>query len=81
LPLYPHDVGKLGGHVLLDGLEAGDLAVSEGRRGTLGTLQPLSNLLPSMPHREQRVSEGHVFWAGEQLFHGLGVPFHELTQR
>jgi hypothetical protein len=29
LPLYPHDVGELGGHVGLDDLEADVLAVFE----------------------------------------------------
>src|SRR5829696_8319938 len=55
-PLYPHNVGKLRAYVLRYVLNGNHLAISEIR---CGTLQPLSNLLPSMPDGEERVSEGY----------------------
>jgi hypothetical protein len=77
-PLYPHNVGKLRGYVLRYVLNGNHLAISEIR---CGTLQPLSNLLPSMPDRKKRVSEGYVISMREDVLHRLRVPFHEFTQR
>ncbi len=77
-PLYPQDAGKLRSHVLLHGLEVVDLAISE---YGCPTLLGLGNLLPPAHGRAKGVSEGYVFPVGEQLLHGLWVPFHELVAR
>jgi hypothetical protein len=40
-----------------------------------------TDLIPSMRWRTKGVSQGYVLSMGEQLLHGLGVPFHEHIQR
>jgi hypothetical protein len=56
-PLYPHNAGKLGSHVLCYSLEGSDLAIS-----IVGcaTLLGLSYLLPSAHGRAKGVSEAYV---------------------
>jgi hypothetical protein len=58
--------------VLRYGLEASGLTISEMR---CGTLQGLSNLLPTTCGRAKGVGEAYVFSMGEQLLRRLGVPF------
>jgi hypothetical protein len=77
-PLYPQDAGKLRSHVLRDGLEVVDLAISE---HGCPTLMGLSDLLSSTRGRAEGVGEGYIFSVGEQFLHGLGVLFYELLAR
>jgi hypothetical protein len=76
--LYPQDAGKLVSHVPCYGLKIVDLPISE---HGCPTLLGLSNRLPSTHGRAERVGEAHIVSVGEQLLHGLGVPFHELVAR
>lgn len=77
-PLYLYNAGKLRSYVLRHYLEANGLAISARRRGTPHGLR---NLLPSTRDPATGIGEAHVVSMGEQVLHGLGVPFHELTQR
>jgi hypothetical protein len=77
-PLYPHNVSKLRGHILLYNIEASDLAIADLR---CDTLHSLSDLLPSMVKRTKRVKESCVFSMGEHHLVGFRVPFKELVQR
>jgi hypothetical protein len=77
-PLYPEDGGKLRGYVLRYGLEVIDLAISE---YGCSTIMGLGNLLPSKCGRPKGVCERYVVFMGEEVLHGLGVPFDELLAR
>jgi hypothetical protein len=77
-PLYAQDVGKLRSYVLLYGLGANHLTISELRRAAL---HRRSNLIPPMRWRAKRGSEGYVFSMGPQLLHRLRISSVELTQR
>lgn len=63
--------------MLRDVLEAGGLAISVKR---CGTLHGLNNLFESTCERAIRVTEGDVVSLGEQLLGRLVVSLHELTQ-
>src|SRR4028119_1084581 len=76
--LYPHNAGKLGGHIPLQNVEAGDLAIADLR---CETLHPLGDLLEAMVQRTEGVKEGRVFSMGEHRLVGFGVPFEELVER
>ena len=76
--LYPHNAGKLGGYILLQNIEASDLAIAELRRETL---YGLSDLLEAMVQRTEGVEEGCVFSMGEDHLLGFGVPLEELIPR
>src|ERR687886_3001890 len=77
-PLHAQDVGKLRSYVLLYGLEANHLAISELRRAAL---HRRSNLIPPMCWRAKRGSEGYIFSMGPQLLQRLRISSVELTQR
>ena len=77
-PLYPHNVRKLRGYALHDGLNVNDLAVSDLR---CGVIRNRSNLLPSTYDRAKRISEGYVLSMGAQLLCGFRVSFQKLTLR
>jgi hypothetical protein len=77
-PLYPHNVGKLRGHILLYDLEASDLATADLR---CDPLHSLSDLLPSMRERTKWVKQSCVFSTGEHHLIRFRVPFDELVQR
>jgi hypothetical protein len=79
LPLQPHDVGKLGRHVLRNVIEANDLAISW-LRGSM--FRGPGNLLPSTCERSyQGVRESYIFSMGSELIDRLGVALQELIQR
>src|SRR5215212_8206856 len=76
--LYLHCVGKLRGRVLRYVLEAGGLAISVVR---CGTLQGLSNLIPSTRGRAKGVSEGYIVSTGVGSLITFGTPSHDLIER
>src|SRR5919199_4572558 len=73
--LYLHRVGKLSGRVLRYVLKACGLAIPELR---CGTLQGLSNLIPSTRGGAKGVSEGYIVCMGVTSFITIGTPFHDL---
>ena len=77
-PLYPHNVGRLRGHILLYNIEASDLAIADLR---CGTFHSLGDLLEAMVERTEGVKESCVFSMGEHHLVGFRVPFEELVRR
>src|SRR5215211_6038559 len=73
-----HCVGKLRGYVLRYVLEACGLAISVVR---CGTLQGLSDLIPSTRGRAKGISEGYIVSTGVGSFITVGTPFHDLIKR
>src|SRR5215213_8872664 len=74
--LHFHDIGKLGGNVLCQVLEAYDLAVPV---VGCGTLHGPRGLIPSAHGRAEGVGEAYVLSMGVALFEGLGVAIDELA--
>jgi len=77
VPLYFYNVCKVRGHMLRHELEAGGLAISVIR---CGTLHGLNNLLKSTCEGAKRVTEGDVVSLGVQPLQRRVVSRHELTQ-
>ena len=76
--LYLHCVGKLRGCVLRYVLEAGGLAISVVR---CGTLQGRSDLNPSTCGWAEEVSKGCIVSTGVDSFITFCTPFHDLIER
>src|SRR5207249_6766443 len=76
--LHFHDVGKVSGEALRDGVETAGVALPVVR---CGTLHGFNDPGQSAFEGSERIAESHVVPFGEELPGWLVVPLHELTER